>query len=415
MNRSIQVHTHPFPFLLYLEWGLLAIAFLSELLPSPLPRIATQFPLLTMGSMIGFGIMGLRLPKGNLTEKITFTALEIGLILLASISGIRGLRLFPFLYVILVIRSCLIFKRAGRVIVTLVAFALFITMLVHRLQYLSIRAGQPVPERIRSIVTGFALNSTLLFGLALLFVLLLVNALLAERQSREKLAIAHQQLQQYALRVENLAMVQERNRIAREIHDSLGHSLTALNLQLEGALKLWQANPDRAQSFLRQAKQLGSTALQEVRQSVAAMRTDPLHGKSLEQAIASLVQDFQWTTSIQPNYQIQLASSLSDEVSRVVYRIVQEALTNICKHADATQVWIQIQATLTDLQLTIQDNGKGFLPEQNQSGFGIQGMRERTLALGGRLSITSAVNQGCCITVTLPLQMIEDDARGRPL
>ena len=96
-------------------------------------------------------------------------------------------------------------------------------------------------------------------------VLLLVNALITERQSREKLAIANDRLRHYAMRIENLAMVQERNRIAREIHDSLGHALTGLNLQLEGALKLWQSHPEQARQFLHEAKQSGSTALSEVR------------------------------------------------------------------------------------------------------------------------------------------------------
>lgn len=187
-------------------------------------------------------------------------------------------------------------------------------------------------ERLRFILLGYAL----LFGLSLAFVLLLMNALLGERQSREKLAIANTQLRHYALQIENVATLQERNRIAREIHDSLGHSLTALNLQLETALKLWQTNPTQAQTFLAEAKRLGSTALQDVRHSVGSLRATPLQGRSLADAIASLAEDFYQTTNTRPAYHIQLDDAVPVEVSTAIYRIIQEALTNTCKHAAAT-------------------------------------------------------------------------------
>jgi signal transduction histidine kinase len=399
---TIRFQNHPFRFLLYLEWGLLAIAILSELIPTPLFE-GQRFHLLTIACMVGFGSMGLRLPNGPLVKKIAFTALEIVLIGLATVTGIRTLRLFPFLYLVLVIRSCLIFQRSGRLAVAGVAFVLFLLNLSYRVRLLGIQLPPLAQARVRPLIFGFALNAALLFGLAMMFVLLLVNALLTERRSREQLAIANNQLRQYALRVETLAMAQERNRIARDIHDSLGHSLTALNIQLEGALKLWPSNPTRAQTFLQEAKRLGSTALREVRQSVAALRADPLQGQSLEEAIAQLTTNFQQTTGIAPHCQIQLVSPLSPELGTAVYRIVQEALTNTWKYAAATAVNIDVHSTPTRLQLLYQDNGRGFEVNQNQTGFGLQGMRERTLALGGQFSLTSAPGQGCLIQASFPL------------
>ncbi|WP_445630310.1 ATP-binding protein [Nostoc sp. DSM 114167] len=85
-----------------------------------------------------------------------------------------------------------------------------------------------------------------------------------------------------------------------------------------------------------------------------------------------------------------------------MYRIVQEGLTNICKHAEATTVQLQIQTTLTELSLTLQDNGRGFCIDENQTGFGLQGMRERVLALAGQLEITSELSNGCKITAKFP-------------
>jgi signal transduction histidine kinase len=353
---------------------------------------------LTILSIAGFGVMGLRMPIGKQAYKVLYTGLEIFLVSLSVIAG--GIRLFPLLYIILVIRSCLIFELPGRLAVTGLSFVLFLLRLV---QWFQIFPARPqLQERLRFIFLGY----TVLFGLSLAFVLLLMNALLTERQSREKLAVANEQLRQYALRIEDQAVLQERNRIARDIHDSLGHSLTALNLQLETAVKLWSSDPDRATQFLARAKQLGSQALQEVRQSIWAMRSDPLQGQSLEEAIASLAQEIHRSTGISPACRIILERPLPAEVTTALYRIVQEALTNICKYAAATEVKIQLQASPTSVCLVIQDNGKGFSVERNTTGFGLQGMRERTLALGGQFEIDSAPAAGCRIRADIPLSHI---------
>ncbi len=203
-------------------------------------------------------------------------------------------------------------------------------------------------------------------------------------------------------RIEQLATLEERNRIARDIHDSLGHALVALNIQMETTLTLWQDAPDKAYEFLVEAKQLGSNALQAVRQSVSEIRSDPLQDRLLEEAIATLAGEFHRTTGVQPGYHIQLSQPLCNQVSIVVYRIVQEGLTNISKHANATAVTIELQSTDSGLLLTLQDNGKGFRVDANRSGFGLQGMRERIAMLGGHLDIISEPGAGCQIKASLP-------------
>lgn len=394
MSRSIQVHNHPFRFLLYLEWVLLLLAALSEFLPHGSHRFPGS-PLLTILSIVGFGVMGLRMPVENRVYKLVYTAIEIFIILSITFGG--RIRLFSFLYIVLVIRSCLIFKLLGRIGVTALAFTCFLLTFLLRLQNLSIQIFQQ--ERFQFVLLSYPL----LFGLSLMFAFLLMNALLAERQSRDKLAIANEQLRQYALRIEDQATLQERNRIARELHDSLGHSLTALNLQLETAIKLWSTNPDKATQFLAQAKRLGSTALQDVRHSVSTMRSNPLQGRSLEEAITSLTQEFYRSTGISPTCNIVLPCPIPFEVMTAVYRIVQEALTNISKYANATEVNIQLQASPTQLDVMIQDNGKGFNVNQNTTGFGLQGMQERSLALGGQFKINSSLGTGCKITAKFTL------------
>jgi signal transduction histidine kinase len=245
-----------------------------------------------------------------------------------------------------------------------------------------------------------------MFGLSLFFALKLVSTLLSERQTKEQLAIAHRQLQQYALQVEDLAAVQERNRIAREIHDSLGHTLTAQNIQLQTAVKLWQRDLNQAQGFIEQAQRLAAIAMQEVRCSVSTLRADVAEVVSLEGSIAALVDDFRQGTGIAVSADINIQTSTPPEVNRALYRILQEALTNISKYAEATTVEVQMHSIADRMKLTIADNGKGFDPTQEKAGFGLQGMRERVAALDGHLRIESAPKKGCRIQVELPLQNV---------
>ncbi len=398
MSRPITIKNHPFRFLLYLEWVLLALSAVTSVIQFPSQRFSSKFPELTLLSLTIFGLMGLRLPTKNQANKVIYTAIEIFLILIIGFVGGRTARLFPFIYLILVTRSCLIFQLRGRVVVNIISFILFILTL--RRRFYRVPLSPLAQERFWFFNISFAL----LFGLALVFVLLLMNAVLSERQSREKLAQANEKLRLYALRIENQATLEERNRISREIHDSLGHSLTALNLQLETALKLWQSNPDKAHNFLVKAKELGSKALQDVRQSVSTMRSHPLQEQSLEQAIAGLVENVHRATGIAPTFEINILYPISTEISTAIYRIIQESFTNICKYARASEVKLELMTTTNSVVLTIQDNGVGFDIAQNTTGFGLQSMRERTLAFGGNFSINSTPGMGCTIKAIIPLQ-----------
>ncbi|OYE04285.1 sensor histidine kinase [Nostoc sp. 'Peltigera membranacea cyanobiont' 232] len=420
MNSQFKINKHPFPSLLYLEWILLAITALTAVIPPPLRRfhpkppelsicgtfpdlsVCNLLPELSIYSLVIFALMGLILPTKSKTSKIIYTAIEILLILTTGLFGERFARLFPFLYIILVTRSCLIFNLPGRLFVTSLSFTLFLFTTQLKYQLFNLQASPQAQEKFRFL----SLNWSLVFGLSLVFVLLMMNAVLSERHSREKLAIANEKLREYAMRIENQATLEERNRIAREIHDSLGHSLTALNLQLETALKLWQSNPGKAETFLATAKELGSKALKDVRQSVSTMRYNPLQEQSLDSAIASLSENFHRSNGILPICQINLEYSLPPEINTAIYRIIQESLTNITKYGYATEVKLELTTTRGNLRLIIQDNGRGFDLGQNTTGFGLHSMRDRTLALGGEFNINSAPGSGCKITVNIPLMRL---------
>jgi len=388
-----------FRLLFRLEWLLLITAVFMEVL---LPFELSWSLLLRVLTIAAFGCMSFSLPTaGKLSTKLVYTAVEFGLILLSATQDGLSTRSVFLLCLVLMMRSCLMFRRTGQLAVLALALLFYGILLL----------SKPIfADRLRAAVWDWRLSSALLFSLTLIFALLLINALLSERQSREQLEIAHQeleltheQLRQYALRIEDQATLQERNRIAREIHDGLGHTLAAQTIQINNALLFWQSNQDEALIFLKQAKQLGAEALLEIRRSVSVLRSNPLKGQTLESAINQLLSDFQQSTGIELSYHIDLPPSLPIEVNTTLYRIVQESLTNIYKHAQATLVIVRIEKQAGMLHLSIEDDGKGFNPTQNTTGFGLQGMRERAAAWGGRLSIHSQPGPGCQISVSFPL------------
>ena len=443
MANAIQPRNHPFRFLLYLEWGLLAVATIGVLDgPSPLrgrhpgpPPGWEHSPFAAIALLLLFGLMGLYLPAGRL-PRVGHTLGQILLILLMSVTVDEGGRLIPVVYLVLVIRGCLMFGLAGRIGLTGLSFVLFLVGLQFRLQSLA-GAGRRLPpqakRRLEGLIMGFQLDFIVLFGLALLLVVLLVNALLTERESQRRLQRANQALQQSAQEIETLAMDQERSRIARDIHDALGHLLSALNIQLESALKLWSAEPTRARQFLAQAKQLGTQSLREVRNSVAAVRQDPLDGKTLEAAIAQLLQDIQNSLDAQSSplspkvtSEIVLNRPLPTNFQAIIYRIAQAGLTNSLRHANATLIHLRLTDSDRSVMLTIEDNGIGFELSQAQTGFGLQSMRERAEAVGGTFHLSSLteasygqshqdnIKTGTRIEVVLPFQrdgrsLVEED------
>lgn len=414
-------HTHPFRLLLVLEWILLGIALLALFSPltvlHPPHRTMGMFPLAlpfrlgAAASIVGLGLMGLSLPSRSWLASGLYTAAGFGLSWLAVLLGGRGVSIFPPLLLIVVIRACLLFPWSGRLLVAAMAYGSFLGMML--LAFLGIRPlgmplGRPLPPRmlpdeaLQGVLLGLSLNSALLFGLVLVFVLLLVGAVLAEYESRQRLTQANQRLRQYALLIEDQATLQERNRIAREIHDSVGHALAAQSIQLENVALQLPADVDAATAHLKKARQLGKAALQHVRQSVSTLRAHPLQGKPLPEAIAHLLQEFEQTTTAMVTSHIDLTSPLPPDTAIALYRITQEALTNVAKHSGAKQVRLRLQETPAAIGLMLADNGQGFDPSQNTTGFGLQSMRERAEAIGGQFSLTSQPGQGCRIQITVP-------------
>jgi signal transduction histidine kinase len=377
-----------------LELTLLGIVAIAQLLTAFFnPRDN-----LSLANGLGLALFsGLRfISPQRFKSKLLYTLAEFILIIGLGLGG--NVPLFALLFVVLVIRNCVLLEGWSQVAVTGLAFGSCLALQTYRMMHQNLLVRVPL-DQLGAVWMGFFL----FFGLVILFLHLLVDAALKECQGQEQLALANARLRQYALRIEDLAAAQERNRIARDIHDALGHSLTVFGIHLEAALRLLPTQPAQAEELLLEIKHLNSKTLQEVRQSVTALRTNPLRARSLAESITDLTAEFQRSTGIVPTVTVQLTHILATELQVAIYRIVQESLTNICKYAAATTVVVDIQQNATHLDVTIQDNGKGFDLHQNTTGFGLQGMQERTLALAGQLKIKTASAQGCCITARFPL------------
>lgn len=392
MISSLKFLPNPFRFLLIAEWVMLASCGSLAVVEA---WQGHMIPVRHISILLLLGLMGLTLPTGSLIVKVIYTAIEIGLIFYGTVLGY--LHILPTLYLIVVMRSCFVFESWGRWIVTGVVFIFFLGD-----QFKYIQRTLPKAPEAQIHFGMHVVAESLVFGLGIFFVLQLTNKILAERQMRQQLAQAHEQLQQYSHKIEELATVQERNRIARDIHDSLGHALTSLNIQMQTAVKLWEQEPVQARSFLTQAQELGKTAMQEVRKSISTLREDAPEEPPLEAKINTLVDDFRKGTGLAIFTNISRCSSVQLPVAKTIYRIVQEALTNIFKYAEATEVQIQLKSTPEGIYLTVEDNGRGFDPNQNPSGFGLRGMQERIAGVNGHFQLTTSPGNGCRLKVEIP-------------
>jgi signal transduction histidine kinase len=264
-------------------------------------------------------------------------------------------------------------------------------------------------------------------GVMMLLVGYMTTTLVAvQREQRSALAQAYrqqahanEQLQQYATTLEELSISRERNRLARELHDTLAHSLSALTVQLEAVAALWSTSPDRARRLLDQASETARTGLAEARRALQALRASPLQDLGLILALRELAEAAAKRSGAELVLSLpdRLDSCPSPTVEQGIYRIAQETLENVIRHAGAATIRVSLEQTGSRMTLSIEDNGQGVDLEALETSavngndrFGIRGMRERATLIGGQLEITSRAGQGTCVRLTAPAEGREDGA-----
>ncbi|MEV5598807.1 sensor histidine kinase [Streptomyces sp. NPDC052496] len=207
-------------------------------------------------------------------------------------------------------------------------------------------------------------------------------------------------LEQYAAQVAELSAAAERNRLARDIHDSLGHHLTAVSVQLEIASEFRALEPDSALRAVDEARLSVKRALSDVRQSVRALRGEETH-EPLTVLLAELARD----DEAGPQVAVQVDGSengYGPAQLTALYRAAQEGVTNARRHARASRVTVAVRLTADAARLVVSDDGRGFTPGASTTGFGLLGMRERVHLVGGSVRIDSGPGAGARLTVTVP-------------
>lgn len=242
------------------------------------------------------------------------------------------------------------------------------------------------------------------------FVTLYVSLYMRQNDAREQaqrlasqLETANRQLAEYAARVEDLTIVNERQRMARELHDTLSQGLAGLILQLDAADAYLNNNhSDKAQSIVANAMLQARATLADARGAIDGLRQSPLD--DLGTALHQEVSRFEYLTGIPCSFHIESIPPLPESKRESLHRIVTEALTNITKHACAKNVSVNIRVKENNLQVTIRDDGQGFETSSIPEGhYGLLGIKERVNLMDGKFEVQSEIAKGTTLIIELPL------------
>lgn len=306
------------------------------------------------------------------------TVVVTSLLLLRS----RNSDTFTFLFFLLSIRVGAIFPPRT----TLAWVALFFT--VSSLVLLWMRGQEVVPV---------ILFNAAVFGLCSVFGQALREVEIARRENASML----EELRAAQRQVQDLAIAEERNRLARDLHDSAKQQAFALSAQLDAARSLLGRDPTAAARHLSQAEQLADLLRQELATLILELRPPALGDHSLADALRRYLAEWSQQSGIATDFQVHGERALLREVEHTLFRLFQEALANVARHSRARRVEVQLDCREAQVRLSVTDDGQGFDPTLAPPGLGTQSMRERAAALpNGTLTLDSAPGKGTVVTVT---------------
>jgi signal transduction histidine kinase len=383
----------------YIEWVLLGVATLIVTISGFNDFHAPPFDTyVTLLSLSACALLSFLFPVNRpLWQRQLYILLEFLTILPSRLLTDWDLSIFLYLFIA---KSCFLLKRRT-VLFIVVAMAIvwqssrvfgFWLQLPEKMEFYRTQSVNYLthPERI---IAAMVVNDTGLYIAASTFVLLLCTTVIAERRSRQK-------AEQLSQQVEALTITLERTRIARNIHDSLGHSLTDLDSQLAVIQhQLKQHQVEQATQAVEMAQLLSQQCIEDVSQALQTLRQPSVF--DLNQALLNLVEQVRHHQTLQVRWEVHLPQ-LPLEISHQIYLIIKEGLMNIQKHAHASQIQLRGQLIEKEIILELEDNGQGFDPESTPYRFGLQGIRERVHLLRGRLTIRSNLGMGTQIHITIP-------------
>lgn len=266
--------------------------------------------------------------------------------------------------------------------------------------------GTTLLELVVVVVIASARRNTLWFNGGLLTVRMvflivigyIVSYLMTEqRRQRLELAEANRKLTRYAAAQDQIATLRERNRLARELHDTVAHTLSGLTVQLDALTSVWQPDEPRAQRMLAHALSNARSGLDETRRALQDLRAAPLEDLGLALAIRHLVESVARRGDLELELDLpEDLGNLPQDLEQTYYRVAQEALANIAQHASARTIAVTLRQEAQTLSLTIRDDGGGFNLREAEAldRFGLHGMRERAALAGATLTILTRPDQG---------------------
>jgi signal transduction histidine kinase len=328
-------------------------------------------------AVVGFGWIERQAPSRRLALALIYVAVQLPLgYLLFGVAG-TGVGA-TLLLMVLVSQSVLLLPLPGAALVT-----------------------AAIPLVHLGMSWGDGLRNGLGMLAAAAFTAVVTELLRREQRARAELAEANARLRGYAAQAEELATIQERNRVARDIHDGLGHHLTVVQMQVQAARAVLTTDPAKADAVLSRAQQQSTEALAEVRRSVAALRA-PRATPPLAAALATLAAD---TSAAGVPTTVEVTGTprgLSPDAEESLFRAAQEGLTNVRKHAGAASARLLLAyGTDGTVRLEVCDDGQG-LTGGALGGFGLLGLRERATRLGGSVDVMSEPGSGTTVRVAVP-------------
>ncbi|MFN8443546.1 MAG: sensor histidine kinase [Caldilineaceae bacterium] len=225
----------------------------------------------------------------------------------------------------------------------------------------------------------------------------------AQRQQRRELALANNKLREHAATLEQLTISRERNQMARELHDTLAHSLSAVSVQLEAVDSVFESSPGEARHLLRKALVQTRSGLAETRRALQSLRASPLDDLGLKLALETVAHSVAKRSGMKLQLHLDDVGELAEQSEQNIYRVAQEAMTNALLHAQAKALSVSLQRTNGNVLLTVSDDGRGFdltnltLVDR----YGLRGMKERAELIGGQLEIESGVGKGTIVTLSV--------------
>jgi len=374
LNRVLAlfvVQTIPYPHWLLFMLAPVGLAILLLYLTlKPIPRLLGDWFLpLPLAAISIFPLLNQHL----------LMPMELGEMKNASL--VAAWQMFPLLFVPFVFTTWQ-YRMRGVLLFTLVTTSLDLALTLQR-----------SPEGYFSLVAVIMTRT---------FSFLLVGAILSQlvkmqMLQRRALEAANSQLLVYAAALEDLSTSRERNRLARELHDTLAHTLTAVSVQLEAVKVLMEESPPQARDQLDDVLATTRSGLTETRRALQALRASPLEDMGLPLALRALANGAAARAGVEVSVEVpDRTDAIPGGVAQAIYRTVQESLENIVRHASARQVLIKLKGTDGRFELVIEDDGSGFDMQsvEGSDRLGLRGMQERAQVLGAHFSVDSQPGNG---------------------